>query len=129
MQEKYSEAETQYRASIASFEKALGPDHPDVATGRSNFAIVLFEQGRNAQALPLAEKAWTRHQRDDIRAEQRATTAFGLARVLWAVDGPDRDRPRARQLAQAARDAYDEADGYEDMVAKVDQWLAAHRLR
>ena len=34
-------------------EKALGPDHPDVATSLNNLAALYFDQGRYADAEPL----------------------------------------------------------------------------
>ena len=34
-------------------EKALGPDHPDVARSLNNLAVLYYEQGRYADAEPL----------------------------------------------------------------------------
>ena len=40
-QGRYAEAEPLYKRALAIQEKALGPDHPDVATGaeQSGFAL------------------------------------------------------------------------------------------
>jgi hypothetical protein len=37
-------------------EKALGPDHPDVATSLNNLAALFRAQGRDAEAQPLFER-------------------------------------------------------------------------
>jgi len=38
-------------------EKALGPDHPNVATDLNNLAVLYYEQGKYAEALPLYQRA------------------------------------------------------------------------
>jgi tetratricopeptide (TPR) repeat protein len=56
-----------------------------------------------------------------------AHSRFVLARILWSSPA---DRRHARELAQAAHDAYQHANvpTSEDAV-EVDRWLAAHELR
>lgn len=46
IQGKYEEAEPLYERSLAIREKALGPDHPAVATALNNRALLLEEQVR-----------------------------------------------------------------------------------
>ncbi len=126
-QGKDDEAQGQYRVALEVRLAALAPDHPSVAKSRHNLANHLRVQGRSADALPLAEQAWTRRQQDDVPPSTRAETAFVLARVLWAIRGPDRDRPRARRLAADALASYRKAgEEYEDTVAFVDLWLREH---
>ena len=43
-------AEQLYRRSLAIREKALGPDHPDVATSLDNLAKLYQAQGKYAEA-------------------------------------------------------------------------------
>ncbi len=45
-QGRYTEAEALYHRSLAIREKALGPEHPDVATGTENYARLLWEVSR-----------------------------------------------------------------------------------
>ena len=40
-QGKYAEAEPLYRRALAIAEKALGPEHPDLATDLQNYAVCL----------------------------------------------------------------------------------------
>ena len=43
-------------ASLAISEKALGPDHPDVAISLNNLAALYNDQGRYADAEPLYKR-------------------------------------------------------------------------
>ena len=52
-QGRYAEAEPLYKRALAIDEKALGPDHPDVALSLNNLAALYDNQGRYADALPL----------------------------------------------------------------------------
>ena len=56
-QKKYGPAEDYYRKSIAIWEKAYGPAHPDVAEGLNNLALLFAEQGRYREAHDLFTRA------------------------------------------------------------------------
>ena len=49
---RYSDAEPLYKRSLAIREKALGPDHPDVAFSLINLGALYFDKGRYADAEP-----------------------------------------------------------------------------
>ncbi len=51
------EAESRYKRALAIWEKALGPEHPDVATSLENYAGLLREVGRVVEADELAARA------------------------------------------------------------------------
>ncbi|HEY5174201.1 MAG TPA: tetratricopeptide repeat protein [Terriglobales bacterium] len=53
----YAGAEPLYRRALALNEKALGPDHTDVATNLNNLADLLREKGDYAGAEPLYRRA------------------------------------------------------------------------
>ncbi len=55
-QGKYTEVERLQR-SLAIREKALGPEHPDVATSMENYVFLLQEMDRNTEADKLKERA------------------------------------------------------------------------
>ena len=55
-QGRYPEAEPLYQRALAIFEKALGPEHPNVAQVSKNYADLLRAMGREAEAKKL-EKA------------------------------------------------------------------------
>ncbi len=65
-QGKYAEAEPFFRRVLAILEKALGPEHPDVATTLENYAVLLRKTNRDAEAAKMEARAKT------IRAKHAA---------------------------------------------------------
>jgi tetratricopeptide (TPR) repeat protein len=57
VQGKYAEVELLYQRALAIREKALGPEHPNVAQSLENYAVLLQETGRGAEAAPLDARA------------------------------------------------------------------------
>ena len=56
-QGRYAEAEPLYKRALAIREKALGPEHPDVATSLENYAALLRETARVDEAERLEARA------------------------------------------------------------------------
>ena len=56
-QGKYAEAEPLYQRSLAILEKALGPEHPLVATSLENYAALLRNMNREAEAAQMEARA------------------------------------------------------------------------
>jgi len=56
---KYAEATEIAKRSLAIREKALGPDHPDVATSLISVAGLYRVQGRVAEAVPFYKRILT----------------------------------------------------------------------
>src|SRR5476651_1821167 len=56
-QRRYADAEPLFKRSLAISEKALGPDHPDVATALNNLAQIYESQGRYADSEPLYKRS------------------------------------------------------------------------
>ena len=50
----FLDAEPFYKRALAIREKALGPDHPDVATSLNNLAVLYNNQGRYADCREAA---------------------------------------------------------------------------
>ncbi len=57
VQGNYAEAEPLYKRALAIWEKALGPEHPDVATSLENYAALLRETGRADEAAEMEARA------------------------------------------------------------------------
>jgi tetratricopeptide (TPR) repeat protein len=56
-QYRYADAEPLEKRALAIREKALGPDHPDVAQSLNNLATLYYSRGRFADAEPLYKRA------------------------------------------------------------------------
>ena len=56
-QGQYAEAESLYKRALAIREKALGPDHPDVARTLENYAALLRKAQRNTEAEEMEARA------------------------------------------------------------------------
>ena len=55
----YAEAEVLLKRALAMDEKALGPEHPDVAMNLVNMAELYKNQGQYGAAEPLLKRALT----------------------------------------------------------------------
>ncbi len=56
-QGRYAEAEPLYKRSLAIWEKALGPEHPHVATALESYAALLRKTGRGDEAAKMEARA------------------------------------------------------------------------
>lgn len=119
------EAKLEFERGLEQLMDAYGPDHPETAKARANLAEVLLRLGHDADALAMAERAWTRSRQQDISPGARGAAAFTLAKALSKAS---RDFARARLLAEEARRAYEEAGpGEVEMLRAVETWLSSHR--
>ena len=122
------EALTAYRAALALRERTLGTEHPHAASTRAGLASVLLELGRLEEALPFADRAWQQLQPDLGTPLQRGITAFVLAKIIWDIEGPTRDRDRARRLASTAQQLFATAgDAGKSEVLGVLRWQATRQ--
>ncbi len=53
----FAEAEPLNKRALSIVEKALGPDHPHVATNLMNYAALLRKTGRGTEAVKLEARA------------------------------------------------------------------------
>ena len=56
-QDRDPEAERLYDRALAIYEKAFGPEHPNVAASLANYAALLPEVGREAEAAGMEARA------------------------------------------------------------------------
>jgi len=126
-----AEARDLQQRALAIQEQALGPEHPEVAHPLCGLGNVLIDLAKPTEALPLLERALVLRTTHAVDPSLVAKTRFLLARASWAAPSAGgRDRPRARELAEQARDAWAGAGpGRADDLAEVEQWLAEHRVR
>ena len=121
--ERWEEAVVEVRAAQAVLEKQLGPDHPDVATGAHHLGTLLMHvPGGAEEGIAMLERAWELRKRVTVSAFERGEAAFSLAEAL-----PDRDRARARSLAEEALAAYaDAGEAGKAPSETIERWLRRH---
>ena len=56
-QGQYAKAEPLYHRALAIWEKALGPEQPNVALNLNNLGALYRQQGQSAEAEPLLKRS------------------------------------------------------------------------
>jgi tetratricopeptide (TPR) repeat protein len=112
-----------FARALTIWEKHLDADHPVVGYALAGLGRVRVEQARHRDAVALLERALAIRERGPSQPEDLAGTRFDLARALWDGAG---DRPRARALAETARDFFrDAGEARKSAHDEVADWLTA----
>ena len=77
---EYAEAEPLYKQALAIREKALGPEHPDVAQSLENYSALLRKTGRSDEAAILEARGMTlraKHAKEDPQRKGFLDRLFG----------------------------------------------------
>ncbi len=119
----YERARTRWERALALYEKLLGMDHPKRALCLQGLAEVALAQRRFTDAVMHAEGTLAQLQRSESSALHVADALFLLARALWLAH---RDRARAIDLAERAREIYRNSERPDANLAEVEAWLEAH---
>jgi serine/threonine-protein kinase len=117
----HEEAKSLYERALAIREQALGSEHPSVTNALIGLGNVALAQHRAGDGVLLVERAVRLREATRARTIDIAETRFLLGQTLWESN---RERPRAVDLAEQARDAYQDAGATE--LADVEAWLAIH---
>jgi len=83
----YSEAQFYLRQALTIRQKALGPEHPDVATSLNNLAELYHNQGKYQQAEPLFQQALTIRQKALGPEHPHVATSLNDLAVLYQDQG------------------------------------------
>jgi len=119
--ERLDESRKQHEQALALWERTRGKDHPDAAYALTSLGELDLLQGKAAEAVDRLERALKLRGGRGLDPQLLADTQFALARALHQVD----DRPRARELAAKARDAYKNGKPPSpDRAAAVEKWLS-----
>lgn len=87
-----------FQRALKIREKALGPDHLDVAASLNNLAILYNDQGRYAEAEPLIDRVLTTWDRAGVAPGVRSKGYWVRSEIDWGLN----KRPQAiRDLEQA----------------------------
>jgi len=117
---RLDEARGEYDRALSLWERTRGKDHPDVAFALTSLGQIDLLQGRANQAVERLERALKLRGGRGLDPQLLAQTQFALARALHALD----DRPRARELAAKARDAFKTGKPPSpESAAQVEKWL------
>jgi len=71
---QYAEADPLYLRVLVTYEKTLGPDHPNTAATRNNLAVLYRHLHRDAEAEPLYQRALAIYEKE-LGPEHRYTAA------------------------------------------------------
>ena len=91
-----------HERALAIYEKVLGPEHPDTATGLNNLAGLLEAQGDLTRARPLYERALAIYEK--VLGAEHPNTAASLNNLAKLTSGPGRPGGRATALRARAGD-------------------------
>ncbi len=119
-QHRWADATATCTRALAIDTARLGADHPELAFELTCLGEAKLGTGDLAGARDLLERAWSLRTTHDVAGEDRATTAFALARTLGRADA------RAVKLAtDAAR--WFSAVGQDREARAATTWLASGR--
>ena len=118
---RYDEAKKHLVRAVAIYEKTLAPDCPDLAEPMLRLGQLELAQHRPREAVRWLERALPLRQKDRDPTEMLADVELELARALGGVRRGD---PRARALAEKARDEW-AAAGERTRAQSASAWLAA----
>jgi len=124
-QGRLAEARASFEAAIARGTPAWGEDSINLGYPLHALGSLSLQEGKLGEATELLERALRIRTSQPVDPSNVAETRFALARTLWLSK---RDRRRARELAERARDDYASIGerGAEER-ANVEDWLAEIR--
>jgi serine/threonine-protein kinase len=119
---RHQEARQSFEGARDIYERELGPEDRSLAYPLSGIGITYLAEGNADSALIPLERAFRIRAATEKDPTRLNETRFALARALW---GSNRDRARARTLAEEAREAYSRISDRKRLAEVVD-WLRAH---
>ncbi len=123
---RVDEARIELTAALQMREQTLGAEHAAVGQSAIELAALSVDDPKHIdEAVGLAERAVRIASLALVDADLRARAREVLALALWG-SVTHRDRPRARRMAQLARDDYASTGDDATAVTRLDAWLDAH---
>ena len=119
---RYPEAIGKFQEALRRWETQLGSEHRFLGYPLAGMGVAHWKAGQPAEAVASLERALRIREAHEPDRATVAQTRFALARVLWDLA---RERPRARQLAEAAGAAYQRDPAHADDAREIARWLAA----
>jgi serine/threonine-protein kinase len=119
---RYREARQSFERARIIWERELGLENLNLAYALTGIGISYLAENNPASALVPLERAFKIREAQETDQGKRGETRFALARALWDAN---RDRARARTLAEEARESFAKTAAKTN-IAEVDSWLVAH---
>jgi tetratricopeptide (TPR) repeat protein len=113
------EARHSFERARVIWERELGLEDRNLAYALTGIGLSYLADNDPGSALAPLERALKIREAHEVDPSRRAETRFALARSLWEAN---RDRMRARTLAEQAREGYAKGE-VKAKVAEVDGWL------
>ena len=117
-----AEARRSFEQARVIWERELGQESRSLAYALTGIGTSYLAESNPTNALVPLERAFRIRERQETDVSRRAETSFALARALW---GSNRDRSRARTLAEEARVGYEKTKTKAKLVG-VEEWLRDH---
>ena len=117
---RYPEARESFERARIIWERELGSDNLNLGYALTGIGLSYLAEGNPNGALVPLERAFKIRSAQETEPSRRAETAFALAQALWESN---RDRSRARSLAEQAREDYARTAA-KAKLAEVASWLA-----
>jgi Tfp pilus assembly protein PilF len=115
------EARHAFEQARVIWERELGLEDRNLAYALTGIGVSYLAENDPGSALAPLERAFKIREAYEVDQSRRAETRFALARSLWEAN---RDRMRARALAEQAREAYAKGEA-KAKAAEVERWLRA----
>ena len=97
------EARQSFERAQVIWERELGLEDRNLAYALTGIGVTYLAENDPGSALAPLERAYKIREAHEVDRSRRAETRFALARSLWETN---RDRARARTLAEQAREGY-----------------------
>jgi serine/threonine protein kinase len=115
------EARQSFEKAQVIWERELGLEDRNLAYALTGIGVTYLDDNEPGSALAPLERAYKIREAQEVDWTRRAETRFALARSLWETN---RDRIRARALAEQAREGYAKS-AVKTKAAEVERWLKA----
>ena len=118
-----ADAIADYTRAVTMIETVVGTTDERLALPLTQLGAAEVVAGHPDKAIPSLERAIVLYDTAKTAAVIVADAKLALARALWPAD-----KPRARELATAARDAYRAGDSrsFGSKAGEADAWLRDH---
>ncbi len=113
------EARYSFERARVIWERELGLEDRNLAYALTGIGLSYLAENDPGSALAPLERAYKIREAREVDPSRLAETRFGLARSLWEAN---RDRMRARTLAEQAREGYAKGES-KAKVVEVEGWL------